>query len=316
LIYKVLPEYTSRLTALKNNEVDFINGISPDDIPSLKTNYPNINLIPLIGSYYDCVSWSNIDGKYYSKTKKIRPHPLFGDKSVRKALTMAIDRNEIIQAFLGSYGQLCSSPVSPIFKWAFNSNVKPYPFDRNESKRILDSLGWKDINGDGILEKDGISFKFTLYLDIGNKRREFAANIIKDNLKKIGIDANIEKMEWNVLQDNIVKRKPDAFICSISIASDLNLSDFWSSDLEKAALNDPGYQNIRVDELISLINNAKDLRDAAPYLKEFQEIIHNDEPVTFLYWWANIIGVSKRVQNVKSNIWDPYNHIWEWWIKN
>jgi peptide/nickel transport system substrate-binding protein len=316
LIFKVIPEYTPKLTALKNNEVDFINAVNPEDVQNLKSNFPNINFIPLIGSYYDCINWSNIDNKYYIKTRKIKPHPLFGNKNIRKALTMAINRNEIIQAYFGNYAQLCNGPISPIFKWAYNSNVKPYAFDPNESRKILSSEGWSDSDGDGILEKDGKKFEFVLYINAGPKRKEFAATIIKDNLKKIGIDVTIEKLEFTVFENDIIQRKLDAFINSVQISSEINLNEFWNSDLRKASFNDPGFQNKRIDELLSIINGIEDVKNAAPYLYEFQEIIHDEEPCSFLYWWANIIGVNKRVQNVKSNIWDPFNHIWEWWLKN
>jgi peptide/nickel transport system substrate-binding protein len=314
IIFKVIPEYTTRLTALKSNEIDFMDAVQPQDVGDIKKNYPKLNLVALTDRYYDYVSWSNIDNEYYRKYKKIRPHHLFGSKNIRKALTMAINREEIINGFLGEYGMICNGPVSPVFKWAYNNDIKPYPYNPNESQKLLKDEGWTDEDGDGILEKNGRKFEFTLYLS-GNPRREYAANIIQSNLKKIGIDINIEKLEWNVFLEKIDKRKIDVFINGMGITPQIDLSDYWISDLEKTQSNVSGFQNKRVDELIHLADNVKNIKDAAPYWKEFQAIIHEEQPVTFLYWFANIIGVNKRIRNCKSNIWDSYNHIWEWWVE-
>jgi len=78
-------------------------------------------------------------------------------------------------------------------------------------------------------------------------------------------------------------------------------------------MNDAGYQNKRVDWILES-GNKLNPKDAAPLWKEFQKIISDDQPCSFLYWYANIIGYNNRVKNIKSNIWDSYNQISEWWL--
>ena len=312
IVFKILPEYASRLTALKTGDIDFMEGIRPEDVGSLKS-YQNINTIALKGKNYEYVCWSNIDGKLYQKTGQVKPHPLFGSKNVRKALTMAIDRQEILDGFLSGYGEICNGPISPIFKWAYNSSIKAIEYNRQKAAQLLSEEGWIDNNNDGTIDKNGKEFVFSIFINSGNPRREFAANMIKGYLKRIGIEVKIEKLEWNLFDLKIENRELDAYINGIAVSSDINPYEFWYSDLKKAPMNDPGFQNKRVDELIEAGNKVNQ-KDAAPYWKEFQEIIHDEQPCTFLYWYANIIGYNKRIHNLQSNIWDPYNQISLWWL--
>ncbi|HQJ76209.1 MAG TPA: ABC transporter substrate-binding protein [Bacteroidota bacterium] len=311
IIFKVIPDYTTRLIALKTGEIDFMEGIRPEDTKELKKSNPNIQILPLNDRTYEFVCWNNIDNIIYKKYKQIKPHRLFGNKNVRKALTLAIDRQEIIDGFLMEYGKICNGPVSPIFKWAYNYDLKPVPYDPQTAKSILRKEGWYDRNGDGIIDKDGLEFRFNLCINTGSPRREFCANMIKNYLKKIGIEVNVQKLEWNLFETRIINRELDAFINGMAVSSDLNLFEFWYSDFEKASLNDAGYRSKRADEILEEISKQNYLKSATLF-KELQKIIYDDEPCTFLYWYSNIIGYNKHLKNVKSNIWDSYNQISEW----
>ena len=311
IIFKVLPDYVSRLTALKANEIDFMVGIRPEDAEGLKSE-PNIGLINLSMSNYEFICWNNIDGQHYNSTGEIRPHRLFGNKNVRRALTMAIDRDEIIQACLGAYGEPCKSPISPIFKNEYNSDLKAIPYDPLYASTILaNEEGWLDHNQNGIIDKDGVEFSFTLAINSGNPRREYVANMIKTYLQKIGIEVKIEKLEWNIFDMKTMNRELDAFITGLSVSIDLDLYSLWYSDFSKAQMNDVGFQNERVDFLIDNIN-VSDKIEAITLYKEFQEILHEEQPCTFLYWYSNIIGYNQRLKGVNPNILDFYNDICNW----
>jgi len=313
IVFKVLPEYVSRLTALKTGEIDFMVGIRPEDTKELKKHH-DIGIINLSMSNYEFICWNNIDGNHYNKTGTVRPHPLFGNKNVRKALTMAINRDEIIHVSLGDYGEPCNSPISPIFKNEYNSQLTAINYDQNAASALLVNEGWIDHNHNGIIDKDGVEFSFTLVINSGNPRREYVATMIKNYLQKIAIEVKIEKMEWNTFETKTMNRELDAFISGISASIDFDLYNFWYSDFSIAQMNDAGFQNKRIDYLIDKIN-ILNKKEAIPLLKEFQEILHEEQPCTFLYWYSNIIGYNKRLIGVNPTIIDFYNDICLWSVR-
>jgi peptide/nickel transport system substrate-binding protein len=135
--------------------------------------------------------------------------------------------------------------------------------------------------------------------------------MIKTYLQKIGIEVKIEKLEWNTFETKVKAREFDAFISGISASIDLDQYNLWYSDLSKAQMNDAGFQNKKADYLIDNIYISS-REDAVPLLKKFQEIIHEEQPCTFLYWYSNIIGYNKKLKGVNPNILGFYNDISVW----
>ena len=313
LIFKIIPDYNSRLTQLKNGEIDLMDLIRPDDVPELKQS-KNINIIPVKGREYDYIGWDNIDPTIFDKNKKIIPNKFFGNVKVRRALTYAINRNEILDNYLNGYGELAVSPVTPIFKNSIDSNITPYPYDVKKAKELLAEEGWRDSNNDGILDKNGIKFSFTLDIPSGNPRRQFASTVVKNNLKEIGIEMNVEQMEMGVFLDNVFGKKINAWMASWYVPIPIELKPFWYSDLETTPMNLVGYQNKSVDKLLDEMGKKNSEKRMNELYFQFQKIIHEDEPVTFLYWMDDIVGYNKRIKNIDINPLSIIQKCWNWSI--
>ncbi len=316
LVFKVVPDYNSRLNQLKNGEIDLMTDIRPEDAEILKNKFNYIRIEAITGRDYDYIGWNNLDNYALSKSKFkiIKPHPLFGDKEIRLALSMAINRQEILNGYFGEFANPAISPISPIFKNFLNLNLKPIPFNPLEAKKIFQKKGWKDTDGDGIIDKNGIPFRFKLTIPSGKPHREFAATIVKNDLKKIGIDVEIERLENSLFFSNLFERKLDAWIAGWTIPLDLDLEGFWGSDLNKNFFNVCGYQNPEVDKIFEQLKKANSFEEKRNLIFKFQEIIYSDQPVTFLYWIDNIIGYNKKLKNVNFNPVAYTNRIWEWFI--
>lgn len=317
LVFKVIPDYNSRINQLKNGEIDFLTDIRPEDAVSLKSQSDNIEIRSIIGRDYDYIGWNNIDiQKFYESNHSIiKPHPLFGNKEVRRALTLAINRKEILDGYFGRYASLAESPISPIFREFINTSLKIIPYNPDEAKRILEKNGWQDRDGDGIIDKNGIPFKFKLSISAGKPHREFAATMIKNYLKKIGIEAEIEILENTLFFSKMFERKLDAWIAGWTIPLDLDLEPFWGSNLEQNFFNVTGYQNKTIDKLFSELKRNITNEEKKRIIDKIQEILQEDQPVTFLYWIDNIIGYNKKIKNVKLNPIAYTNRIWEWYIE-
>jgi peptide/nickel transport system substrate-binding protein len=309
---RVIPEYTSQLTQLKTGAIDVMDGIKPEDAIKIERENPEIDVRIVKYRSYSYLMLSNIDCEAYQNGKQIKPHPLFGSKKTRLAIAMAIDREKILDGYyFGKYAELMTSPISPAFKWAFNSDIKPYPYDPKRAKELLAEDGWK-IGSDGILERNGKKFSFTLMISKGATAGEYMAPIIQQSLKELGIECKIETLEFNVFVDKGRKHALDASLNGLSVGLEIDLSPTFGSNLDKAAFNSSGYQNPRVDELNRVAQSKLLREEAAPYWKEFQQIFHDDVPFVPMFWGSRIVGYNKRVIGEKPDILSIYTDLDKW----
>jgi peptide/nickel transport system substrate-binding protein len=310
IVFKIIPDYTSRLLQLKKGEVDLIELVKVEDMDELKSN-DNISVINNAGREYDYIGWNNIDPELFS-SEIVKPNKFFGSSNVRKALTMAINRKEILEEYLLNQGELASSPVSPIFKSVFNDQVKPYQYNPDEAKKLLAQMGWADKDKNGILENGGEEFKFKMYYPVGNPLREYASVVIKNNLKAVGIEVTIEKMELGAFIDNLYDRKLDSWMAAWGVPIPLDLKPYWYSDPNIGVLNFACYGNPEVNEILDVLETKISREERVELVKEFQLLIHNDEPITFLYWTPNLVAYNNRIKNINITSYGVLVHCWEW----
>ncbi len=314
IVFRIIPDMNTRLIELQSGSVDIVEGLSPDDARRIMKSGGPVRIEKQSFRRFDYIGWNNIDKDVYQKTKGkvIRPHPLFGDRKVRRALTMAINRNSLIGGWLGEFGQESTGPVSPAFAWAYHDSLKPLPFDPEMAKELLREAGWDDHDRDGILDRNGRKFELTLVSNTGNPRREFAMQKIQDDLKQVGISCRLQLLESNVFSAGLKKKTYDAFIGGISASVTLDLTAQFGSDFRISSFNYYGYQNQKVDSLIRVMNEYRDITEAGPVVRRIQELIYEDQPVTFLYWFDNLVGIHRRVMGTSVDFLSPYHKFYDW----
>ena len=312
--FKVVPDYTVRLTQLQTGAADVVENIKPEDFTALLKANNQIKIKTVGLRVYDYVGWSNIDQAEYQRSGKFKPHPLFGSARVRLALTQAINREAIIDGYLKEYGVICNTDISPSLKWAYDNRITPHVFDPVKASELLKAEGWVP-GPDGILQKNGRRFSFVLYTNAGNARRNYASVIIQQNLRSIGIDCKLEVQESNVFFESLQARKLDAWLAGWSIGLEIDPLDVWGSDLKKSRFNFAGYRNPRIDELCDLAKQKMDFKEARPYWIEYQEIIHRDQPITFLYWMKETQGFNKRIEGDELNIAGTFYNVDDWRLR-
>ena len=309
LIFKVIPDYTSRLTQLKKGEIDLMELIHTEDIDDIKNS---VTVKTIDGREYDYVAWNNIDPDIYSQIGKAEPNPLFGSRKVRIALTHAINRKEILEEYLYNFGEIAVGPVSSIFKKYYNFNIKPYEYDPSKARKMLKEEGWSDSNNDGTIDKNGNEFKFNLTYPGGNPLRKYAATIIKNNLKAVGIDVTIQTLELGAFIDNLSNKSMNSWMAAWYVPIPLEIKPYWYSNLKETPLNFVSYQNSEADSIMDKLEKNLPVKQKQKLYYKFQKIIHNDEPVTFMYWISDIVGVSKRLRNINITPLGAIAHCWEW----
>jgi len=211
-------------------------------------------------------------------------YPLFKDIRVRKAIAYAIDKSEIVDVVLFGIGSIATGPYVPN-TWPYNPNVKKYEYNPEKAKQLLKEAGWEDTDGDGILDKDGKPFEFTILTNMGNTLRMNTATIMQWRLAKVGIKVEIRALEWSTfINEFIDKRRFQAVILGWSIGLDPDQYDIWhSSKTKEKEFNFVSYSNPDVDALLEKGRRTFNIEERKKAYFRIQEILADELPYIFLY---------------------------------
>jgi peptide/nickel transport system substrate-binding protein len=259
LIFRVIPDNSSRLTALQSGEVDMIDGLNPDDATTIESNdklklvkRPSFNI-----------------GYMVLNTQK----PPFDNVKVRKAINMAVDKQAIVDAFYNGYAEVAKNPFPPVL-WGYNNKIEDYKFDVKAAKKLLAEAGFP--NG----------FKTELWT-MNNPRPYMpqplkVAEAIQENLKAIGIDAEIKTYEWaTYLQKSGNGEHPMGLYGWTGVMADPDnflFPNLSSTNTKKPASNRSFYVNEEFTNLIQQARVTFDQKERVKLYEKAQEIFHEDAP--------------------------------------
>jgi peptide/nickel transport system substrate-binding protein len=238
-------------------------------------------------------------------------HPFFKDRRVRQAIACAIDKSEIIDVVLFGLGSPATGPYVPN-TWPYNPNVKKYPYNPERARQLLKEAGWEDTDGDGVLDKDGRPFRFTILTNMGNTLRMNTATIIQWKLAKIGIKVDIKVLEWSTFVNEFIdKRRFEAVILGWSISPDPDQYDIWySKKTKEKEFNFVSYSDPEVDALLEKGRRTYNIEERKKDYFRIQEILAEDLPYIFLYVPDATPIVHARFKGIKpSPIGITYHHL-------
>ncbi len=258
VVFKVIPENTARLTALNSGEVDLIDGMNPDDVPSVKENKDlQLYLRPSM----------NIGFLGFNMEKKPLDNP-----KVREAIAYAVNKPAILEAFFGGLGQIAVNPMPPSI-WGYNDQIKDREYDLEKAKKLLAEAGYPN----------GFKTKFWAmpvprpYMPDGQK----IAEAIQQDLKKIGIETEIVTMEWAVYLEKTRKGEQDMFLLGWT-GDNGDPDNFLYVLFDKNNINSNNnsrYKNEEVHKMLLEAQSETDQGKRTELYKKVQEQIFKDIPV-------------------------------------
>ncbi len=316
LIFQIIPDYQSRISQLESGEIDMMDDISVEDAERIEGRDSPVQITPMPERRYYFIGWNNIHTRAFAESEgqTIQPHPLFGNPDVRKALTLAINREEMTNAFFGDYARVAGGPIPPVFRWAYDETLEPHPYDPQRASELLENAGWQ-VDDTGVLHNENNRFSFTMMIPSGDHIRSMMASTIQQQLSEINIEMNIEQVEGAVFLQNLMQKSYDAWIVGFMFPLELQIENLWGSDFNTAHFNFVSFRNERVDEILARTRVLFDPEEAAPLWMEFQRIFHQEQPVTFLCWVSNIVGVHERVKGKTVDIHGLTHRAWEWYTE-
>jgi peptide/nickel transport system substrate-binding protein len=227
--------------------------------------------------------------------------PRFADLRVRRAFAHAINKQEIIDGVRHGLARAASGPIRP-GTWAYTDDVRRYPYDAARARELLAEAGWKDRNGDGVIEDaEGRPFAFTIQTNQGNEERKKIAEIIQQRLEDVGVRAEIQVIEWaSFVSEYLKKRRFDAVVMGFGVGTDPDQFVIWhSSQMGPDQMNRLSFANAEVDRLLEAGRASCHEMERVEYYQRFQQILAEEQPMIFLYFADALPAVTARVRGVE-----------------
>ena len=302
-IARIIPDTATMFLELKSGGIDFMSLTPPQYKLQTGTEF--------FGKYFQKFRYPSFGYTYLGYNHL---DPKFSDRRVRQALTHAINKKDIIDGVLLGYGVPCTGPFPPE-SWAYNPEIKDLEYNPAKAEMLFAQAGWKR-GEDGLLEKDGKPFSFTVLVNQGNEARLKTAQIIKENLKKVGVDMDIKVLEWQtMLHEFIDKGRFEAVIMGWALSRDPDAYAIWhSSKTGEGEFNFISYKNEEIDRLLLSGRGTFDIEKRREVYHRIHEILIEDQPYTFLYVPDALPVLHKRFKGVEKaplGIW--YNFI-DWYV--
>jgi peptide/nickel transport system substrate-binding protein len=236
-------------------------------------------------------------------------NPLFRDASVRRALTLAIDRRGLLRAL--NMPDFVPIPAAPYTRRMFKRGEipEPLPYDPSEAERLLEEAGWRDTGGDGIREKQGQEFRFEAIVP-GGREWEQMAVFVQDNFRRIGVKMDIQRMNSSVIRARLKTARGDM---SAVFFRFLSRRDSLQEYLGPESII--GYHNPEVYPLIDQLAGAVDPDDVDRIYRQIAEILREDQPVTFLMPRVITFIAHRRLRGLSNPFRAvPARHMEDLWI--
>ena len=309
LIWSIAPDYNTTMVRVMAGEADFLEYVRPGDVARV-AHQAGVKLVPYPSMAYAYLVFNERDPHQPS-----RPNALFADRDVRRALSMAIDRVRVQRSVFDTLATVSVGPYTRAMS-SFDSTVAQLPFAPDSARRILDARGWR-VGANGIREKNGRPFRFSMLVPTSSTVRMETAVLLQSMFHDVGVQADIAQVDMTTFQQLNDARSFDTAIEAMQ--SDGNPSSILQSwGIDAARAKDGGnvgaYQNPAFDALVDTAAMQFDLAKARAYYLRAYGVLNEDAPAIWLWEPATLAAVQTRIQpkHMRADQW--FANIPEWYI--
>jgi peptide/nickel transport system substrate-binding protein len=267
--------------------------VTPDNVQRAR-EAKHLAVYTYLGNVYTFLSFNQ-----RSPADTSKPHPIFGDRDVRRALAMAVDRASLLKSALGDLAKVPPGPMSALL-WIWNPDIRQLPYDTALAARILNAHGWRDHDGDGVRDKDGQPLAFHILVPTTSVLRKQYALLLQEQFRTIGVHAEIDAVEGAVVNQRTRIGQYDSAI--LSRGNDPSPSSGIAQSWTRAGFglsNFGRYYNPEFERLVDRAVTATTRDQARALWRAAMETLNADAPGIFLYALDNVAAVHKRVDNVQ-----------------
>jgi peptide/nickel transport system substrate-binding protein len=266
--------------------------VTPDNVKLARAD-TLLTVYPYKGNVYGYL-WFNLAAAGDST----KPHPLFGDRELRRALLMAVDRQGLLRNVWEDLAKVPPGPMSQL-DWYWDPETRELPYDTAQAARRLARLGWTDSDGDGIRDRDGHPLAFRLLVPTSSGSRRQYARLLQEQYRTMGVDVQLEEVDYSLFSERAHAGRFDALLNGVStdptptsgIPQSWTRAGFGGSNYGR--YENPGFERL-VDHAIATANRA----DAKRTWRAAIEVLNQDAPAVFLFAPRNFAAVDRRVTDV------------------
>ena len=310
LIWSIAPDFNTALTRFVGGETDVFENLRPENVPEVRRHSTlTLKLNPWL-------AYTFLQFNLRNPVDHDRPHRLFGNRALRRALTMAIDRAAIVRSIYDTMALPALGPTVRTYPTT-DPNISQIPYDLAAARQLLDSLGWRMSASDSVRTRNDRPLRFAISVPASSKGRVQTAVLIQEQLRQAGVKVDIEQLAFPALVDKMRKRAIDAYIGQWNTQpSPGAVRGSWGI----AASRTPGgnnvgsYENPVFDAYVDSAVNSFDLARRRQYFSRAYATIIQDAPAVWLAEPRQVIGYQSRLQvaNMRSDAW--WAHLADWWI--
>lgn len=292
VVFTIVSDPNALSARLTTGELDVADVANPDLFKSLAAR-PDLKA--RINPAYD---YTFLLFNTRAPKKRAEPNSLFADANLRRALTMALDRDKLVRSQFDSLGIAAIGPMTRAQPLA-DSTIPPIPYDSAAAARLLDSLGWVLPTGKTIRERAGKALAFKVMTPTISSNRMAMITKIHEALRRQGVGIDIDAVDGNAFMARVRARDFDvAFDGRHADLSISGLRAYWTvaSAKDAAGQNFGNYENPMFDAHLDSALAARDMTNARAHAREAFSTIMGDAPAIWVYEVRTATMIHKRIR--------------------
>jgi peptide/nickel transport system substrate-binding protein len=308
LIWSVAPDFNTLLARFLSSEIDVFEVLRPENVAAVQKQKLGVKLKPWLA--YTYMTFNLRDPANHD-----RPHPLFGNRDLRRAITMATDRAAIVRAAFDTLALPALGPTVRSYP-STDPKIPQIPFDLAGARKALDDLGWRVSGSDSIRMRNGRPLRFTISVPATSALRVKMAVLLQEQLRHAGVKVDVEPLQLNAMIDKAGKHTFDALIGQWNTQpSPGAVRGSWGIAASRANGNNWGsYESPVFDAYVDSAVNSFDAARQRQYFTKAYETINQDAAAIWLAEPRQIFGYHPRIElaGMRADSW--WAHLPDWSI--
>jgi peptide/nickel transport system substrate-binding protein len=303
LVFRIVKEDRVALELAQRGEIDVVDKVPPEQWVRMPKQRPELRdrfyRSRFFEANYQWIGWNE-------------QRPMFQDRRVRRALALLVDRPGFIQHVL--HGLYLATTCH--FYWKSRDcdpSLSPLPYDPREAVRLLEEVGWRDTDGDGIRDRNGIPFRFTFMVPATADVTVQLATMMKEQYHRAGIDLSVQLVEWSSFTRRLREREFD--VCSLLWMGGPRGDpiQIWHSRSANGGSNYIGFSNARADALMDRATVVFDDAERSRMYREFGKILYDEQPYAWLFTRPRLSLLSRRIHGIRESL--LFWQYRDWWVE-